>query len=106
MILIVHKEVIQKTVKFFNSINVIIQFTMELEEKNRLSLLDLLVIKESNIIITDLYNKPTNSSKVLNFQSSCPLSHKMSIIEILKQRILKLSQRNSIPVIFEKLKQY
>ncbi|XP_044749771.1 uncharacterized protein LOC123310370 [Coccinella septempunctata] len=103
-VLIVHKDDIQKTMDLFNSIHAKIQFTMELEENNSLPFLDLLLIREDNKVVTDLYMKPTSSGRVLNFHSTCPMSHKVSIITSAKYRILKLSDKKFHHNNFNKIK--
>ena len=46
-----------------------IQFTYEVEEENRLSFLDVLLIRNGNFIETKVYRKPTNNDIYLNLNS-------------------------------------
>ena len=52
-----------------------IQFTQELEKKNKLAFLDVLLICNKDTIETTVYRKPTNSDEYLNRKlfSSCSL---------------------------------
>lgn len=49
------------------------------------------LIRSENGIITDWYNKPTYSGRVLNFNSQHPFSQKLNLIDNLKLRALRLS---------------
>lgn len=75
----------------FNSYHPKIQFTIEKENKNCISFLDVLVIRRGNNIITDWYHKPTFSERFLNYTSKHPLKQKINIINNLKNRAFSLS---------------
>lgn len=76
----------------FNSIHPRLKFTIELESRdNTLPFLDTLLIRRNNRIITDWYQKPTFSGRILNFNSKHNMAQKINIINNLKHRALKLS---------------
>ena len=77
----------------FNSYNDRIQFTVEIEKNNRISFLDLFLIKAENSIITNWYKKPTFSERFLNFNSSHPKTHKIGIIYSIVDKAIKLSNK-------------
>jgi len=65
---------------FFNSFHDRLKFTMEIGEGGRISFLDVTLIVENRIIIFDLYKKPTNSGRYLNFHSNHLMTHKKGVI--------------------------
>ncbi|XP_044749411.1 uncharacterized protein LOC123310093 [Coccinella septempunctata] len=76
----------------FNSIHPRLKFTIEIESHNNsLPFLDTLLIRRDNRIITDWYQKPTFSGRILNFNSKHHMAQKINIINNLKHRALKLS---------------
>lgn len=74
----------------FNSVNNDIQFTVEIENNNRLPFLDVMFIREGENILTEWYRKQINSNRILNFYSSHPLNQKIAIIKSIKFKIDKL----------------
>ncbi|BHF57160.1 hypothetical protein SprV_0100010100 [Sparganum proliferum] len=65
-----------------------IQFTMEEEENNQLSFLDVHVCrKDCGGLKTKLFRKATNTTQILNFHSDNPISHKRSCIRALYRRV-------------------
>lgn len=76
----------------FNSLNEIIQFTIEEENERRIAFLDVLLIRdEQGFIKTDWYHKETWSGRYLNFQSCLPFSYKRNTISILTEKMYKLA---------------
>ena len=55
-----------------NSFHPNIQFIYEIEEKNKLPFLDVLLIRNGNFIETKVYRKPTNNDIYLNWNSFAP----------------------------------
>ncbi|BHF57423.1 hypothetical protein SprV_0100036400 [Sparganum proliferum] len=71
-----------------NAIFLDIQFTMEEEENNQLSFLDVLVCrKDCGGLKIKVFRKATNMTQILNFNSSHPISHKCSCVRALYRRV-------------------
>ena len=66
-----------------NSFHPNIQFTYKLEEENKLSFLDVLLIRNGNFIETKIYKKPTNNNISLNWSSFGLNNWKCSTLRIL-----------------------
>ena len=81
-----------------NSINPSIQFTMEYS-KDQILFLDILIKKNENSILMDLYHKPTDTQRCLPFTSSHPNYCKRNIQFCLARRICTIAENNT-----EKLK--
>ena len=65
-----------------------LKFTHEVEEKGRVSFLDVLVICQlDGSIKTELYKKPTHTNKYLNFRSCHPISQTLAVIKTLTERL-------------------
>nr|VZI49172.1 unnamed protein product [Spirometra erinaceieuropaei] len=65
-----------------------IQFTIEEEENNQLTFLDVLVCrKDCGGLKTKVFRKATNTMQVLNFNSNHPISHKRSCVRTLYRRV-------------------
>ena len=75
----------------FNLYNSRLQFTHEIETKNSISFLDILLIKENQEIITNWYTKPTFSGRFLNYHSQHPLSQKIAMVYNVTDRAIKLA---------------
>lgn len=83
---------VDEILAIFNSFHHKLQFTIEIENDQKLPFLDTLVIrKDDNTIITDWYQKPTFSERFLNFYSQHPFAQKINIINNLKTRAMALS---------------
>jgi len=77
--------------KIFNSFHERLKFTMEVSGGNRINFLDVTLIVENEVIRFDLYRKPTNSGRYLNFFSNHPIEYKKGVILSLFDRTLLLS---------------
>ncbi|XP_067216923.1 reticulocyte-binding protein homolog 1 isoform X1 [Linepithema humile] len=82
---------LKETLNVFNSIEDRLKFTIEIRPDNSISFLDTLITTEQNEIIFNHYQKPTNSGRLLNFNSNHPIQHKRAIISNMTDRILTLS---------------
>lgn len=81
---------IDQCLNILNSLDDSIKFTCEKENNGSLPFLDLLLIKDEDNILIDLYKKPIASNRILNFKSHHPLQQKISIIKQLKNKIFSL----------------
>ena len=65
-----------------------VKFTLKVKENGRISILDVVAIRQlDGSIKTDLYKKPTHSDRYLNICSSCPISLKRGVIKIIIKRL-------------------
>ena len=82
-------------------------FTLEIEKDNKLSFLDIDIIRneQANTFMTSLYRKPTFSGMYTNFKSFICTKYKYSLISSLLYRVFMIcSDFNSIITEIEKLK--
>jgi hypothetical protein len=74
-----------------NSFNQQVQFTVEEEENGSISFLDVLLTRKDNGKLSKkVYRKPTHTDKYLNFQSYHHLSQKISVIDSLVYRAIRI----------------
>ena len=67
-------------VNTFNTYHEKIQFIRETENENQsISFLDIFLTRKNNQIITDWYQKPTFSGRLLNYESNHPMHKKVVI---------------------------
>ncbi|XP_043478403.1 uncharacterized protein LOC122508871 [Leptopilina heterotoma] len=92
-ILAVRREHVDLVIDTFNSYNQKLQFTMEIEKNNSINFLDLTLIRENNHIITDWYQKPTSSDRLINYFSDHPIQQKKNIVYNLVDRAISLSNK-------------
>ena len=75
---------------FFTHLNQIqssIKFTMEGEKDKCISFLDISITRDhTGILDTNIYPKPTNSERYLNFKSEHSLEHKSAVVNALTHR--------------------
>jgi hypothetical protein len=69
-----------------NKQNPHIQFTLEVENNNKLPLLDVLIEKVDGRLVTSVYRKPTDSGQYLQFSSNHCMSIKSGIVNTLLHR--------------------
>jgi hypothetical protein len=69
-----------------NDFNSNIELTIEKENNHTLPFLDILLIKNNNGLVTDVYRKPTNTNQYLAFSSCGPISHKINVVRTLTKR--------------------
>lgn len=83
---------LQHIIDTFNSYDIHIQFTYELEVENRLPFLDMLLCRHDNQkITTRWYQKPIASGRFLNFRSFHPMSQKLNTAKNFIKRVDQLS---------------
>ena len=78
----------------FNSIDKKLKFTLETAINNNINFLDLNIQIINNKIQTNWYRKPIWSGRYINFFSNHSLSHKLSIIYSLTDRVILLSNKS------------
>ena len=74
---------------FLNHINNIrpsIQFTMEVEDDEKIPFLDVLVVRSNGKVMSEVYWKPTHTDRYLHYQSYHPHHIKTGIIRTLMKR--------------------
>ena len=65
----------------------VLNFTVELNENNKIPFLDVLVDSNTDQFTTSLYKKPTSlNSCTLNYKSECPKRYKTAVVRNLLQR--------------------
>ena len=77
-----------------NSIDPHLQFTIELEENQRLPLLDTITTRSNGRVTVDIYRKPTHTDKYLHYDSHHPIQHKLSVLNTLLDRAEKIPSTN------------
>ena len=88
-----------------NALHPNIHFTMECEQSNTLSFLDLKIRRlQDGSIEKTIYHKPTWSGQYLNFNSFSPIQYKKGLIKTLAYRIHRLCSKNVIETEIAKLK--
>ena len=65
-----------------------------MESDKKINFLDLTIIRKNNCLITDWYQKPTSSGRLLNFLSNHPLNQKRNIVFNLTDRAISLSHKS------------
>ncbi|KAJ8681931.1 hypothetical protein QAD02_017723 [Eretmocerus hayati] len=88
---IIPKDQVANFMNTFNNYDNNLKFTIELEKNSQLPFLDLLLINHNGNLITDWYQKPTQSHTYLNFNSHNPSTQKMATIYNLVDRGIKLA---------------
>ncbi|UYV72113.1 hypothetical protein LAZ67_9001865 [Cordylochernes scorpioides] len=71
-----------------NSYHPEISFSLELEDRSVLPFLDILVIRTTSHYHTTVYHKINNPTFYTDFNSSCPLSHKINTVRTLTKRLV------------------
>lgn len=91
LFMIVGENAIQETLTTFNNFNKNIKFTIEKEHNGSIPYLDTLVMRKDNKIEMNWYQKPTASSRILNFHSKHPKQMIINTGRNLINRILNIS---------------
>ena len=94
---IVKRNEINNVLNSLNNYHSEIQFTFEVMEHNKLSFLDCMVeIKSDFTLGFSIYRKPTNTDKYLDFKSHHPVCHKVSVIDSLVNRALRICDEGTV----------
>ena len=91
IVLVVHKDKVEEILKLFNSYHERLRFTVDFGDENGINFLDVRLMRQEGRIIFDIYKKPINSGRYLNYFSNHPLVHKRGVIIGQLDRILLLS---------------
>ena len=94
-LLCVPLDKMQKVIDAISDYHPKIQFTHKMERNNRISFLDLKIIKLDNgKIVSNWYRKSTYYGRLLNFISNHPFQNKVAIIKNLVDRPVCLSHES------------
>lgn len=85
-----HESHAELFLNFINNCHPNIQFSMDVENNNRLSFLDINIIRENNVFTTGIYRKGTFTGLGLNFFSHCSLDFKINSCKTLLHRAFSL----------------
>ena len=75
---------------YLNSCHVSMSFTIETEQENKISFLDVSVIREQGEFTTSVYRKPTFSGVYTHFDSFLPDTYKIGMIYTLANRCFRI----------------
>ncbi|XP_077282634.1 uncharacterized protein LOC143908746 [Temnothorax americanus] len=89
--MIVPKSTINAVLAVFNNYHPRLQFTFETEANSSIPLLDTLVIRDGDKLITNWYRKPTFSGRYINYFSNHPRKYKINTIINLVDHAILLS---------------
>ena len=82
--------------EFLNKQHPNIKFTMEMEQKNKLPFLDVLVVKRIDILQTTIYRKKTFTGVMLNWNSFTSKRYKIGLITCLLNRAWRICSNYSL----------
>ena len=88
----------EDSLKFFDELNSMscLEFTMDEEQNGKLPFLDVFVERHQNSYLTSVYRKPTFSGTYQRWDSFSPKSRKISLIEIIVHRALKICSASKL----------
>ena len=84
---------VEQFLHYMNNRHKNIRFTSEEEKDNKLSFLDVLIVKENGSIKTNIYRKPTFSGVYSNFKSFIPTKYKANLIATLLYRVYHITSK-------------
>ena len=73
-----------------NSMHRNIQTSPTLEADNRISFLDILIIRKPQQIEIDIFRKPTTTDTIINYLSNHPMEQKLATYRYYIERMLRL----------------
>ncbi|KAG5341193.1 ELOV1 protein, partial [Acromyrmex charruanus] len=82
---------VEEVLELFNSYHDRLRFTVDFGDENGINFLDVKLMIQEGSIIFDMYKKPINLGRYLNYFSNHPLAHKRGVISGQLDRILLLS---------------
>ena len=90
------REKLEEFLHHLNALRPSIKFTMELEEKDQLPFLDVLVKKKENRLTTTVYRKKTHTDRYIHFTSNHHPSTKLGVMKCLKTRAERICDKKHI----------
>ena len=89
---------------YLNSLHPNIQFTLEIEENNRINFMDLSIQKINNRLQFGIYHKPTHTDMLIHNSSMHPYSHKLAAFRCYVHMLLsvpmsKMQYENEVNII-------
>jgi hypothetical protein len=87
----VPKHDIMRTLDILNEFHPNLQFTVEVEEDNKINFLDMTLIRGQNVITTNYYRKATSSDRILNYLSNHPFHMRYNTALSFAKRVKILS---------------
>ena len=88
-----------------NLLHPALNFTVEKEQNNSLSFLDVLVEKEGTGFLTSVYKKPTFTGQYIRWNSFSPKSRNISLIKTLVHRALMICSKTKLGSELDRVKQ-
>ena len=88
-------EALHELHELLNNLHPKIQFTME-SNKHKLPFLDVLVLKENQLLHTDIFYKPTDTHQYLDYRSCHPKHTKQNIPYCLARRICSIVSKTNM----------
>ena len=76
IVLAVHEKKVEEVLDLFNSYHDRLRFTVDFGDENGINFLVVKIMIQEGSIIFDMYKKPTNSGRYLNYFSNHPLAQK------------------------------
>ena len=90
---------LDQCVAFLNILNTLhpnLEFTMEMEEDNKLSFLDVLVEKQDMMIVTSVFRKKTFTGQYQRWDSFSPERIKINLIHMLVHRAMNICSKSKL----------
>ena len=88
-----------------NLLHPALKFTVEKEQNNSLTFLDVLVEKEGTGFLTSVYRKPMFTGQYIRWNSFSPKTRKISLIKTLVHRALMICSKTKLGSVLDKIKQ-
>ena len=89
---IIEKD-IDEFISVFNKTHSSVTFTVEKENNDELSFLDVRVKRQNNQFLTSVYRKQTFTGEYLNYHSFCSMKRKKNLIRTLSHRAHKICSK-------------
>ena len=87
---LIQQNILKPFHSYLNSLHVNISFTIENEKDNRMTFLDVDIIREKDKFTTSVYRKPTFSGIYTHFDNFLPSSNKIGVLYTLLFRCFRI----------------
>ena len=87
---LIQQNILKPFHSYLNSLHVNISFTIENEKDNRMTFLDVDIIREKDKFTTSVYRKPTFSGIYTHFDNFLPSSNKIGVLYTLLFRSFRI----------------